>query len=323
MTLLYYDPVFLEHDTGDHPECADRIIPLVRHLNFVALDTRCTRPSWKPISLQRLARVHSLSYVQAVQAFAAGGGGRIEVDTVVSKQSYHVALMAAGAICDAVERVVRREDTQALCLVRPPGHHALEHGAMGFCLFNNVAIGSRLATTELGVDRVLIVDWDVHHGNGSQATFWEDSRVGYLSIHRWPFYPFTGAADETGGGKGLGTIHNLPVTFGTPRAAYLSCFTTELERFAADVKPQLVMVSAGFDSHRADPIGSLGLESEDFGPLTRAVLDVADSYADGKIVSVLEGGYNPDALTECVEIHLREMLTRQAEHDRSNKPSTE
>ena len=313
MTLLYYDPVFLQHHTGDHPESADRIIPVVRHLNFVALDTQCARPSWQPVSLQRLSRVHSLSYIEGVEAFAAGGGGRIEMDTVVSKQSYGVALMAAGAICDAVERVVRGEDRQAFCLVRPPGHHALESSAMGFCLFNNVAIGSRLATTELGVERVLIVDWDVHHGNGSQATFWEDTQVGYLSIHRWPFYPFTGAADETGGGKARGTTLNLPVTFGTPRAAYLSRFTTELERFAAKIKPQLVMVSAGFDSHRADPIGSLGLESEDFGPLTRAVLDVADCYADGRIVSVLEGGYNPDALTQCVEIHLEEMLTRQAE----------
>jgi acetoin utilization deacetylase AcuC-like enzyme len=170
-----------------------------------------------------------------VEAFAAGGGGWIEVDTVMCDRSYHVALMAAGAICDAVERVVRGQDSQAFCLVRPPGHHALEDSAMGFCLFNNVAIGSRLATTELGIDRVLIVDWDIHHGNGSQATFWEDSRVGYLSIHRSPFYPFTGAADETGSGKGLGTTLNLPVSFGTPRTAYLSRFTTELERFAADI----------------------------------------------------------------------------------------
>lgn len=308
MTLLYYKPVFLEHDTGAHPECAGRIISVVRHLNFVALDTHCRRPSWRPITRERLARVHDPGYVDAVKAFGEQGGGHIEGDTVVSERSFDVALTAAGAVCDAVERVVRGEDRRAFCLVRPPGHHAMASHAMGFCLFNNVALGARLATAELGLKRVLIVDWDVHHGNGTQTTFWEDPQVGFLSIHRWPFYPGTGAADETGSGDGLGSTLNLPVKFGTPREEYLSLFTSELERFAAKIQPELVMISAGFDSHRDDPVGSLGLMSEDFAPLTRAVLEVADLYAGGRVVSVLEGGYNPLALTECVSIHLEEML---------------
>ena len=319
MTLLYYDPIFLEHDTGRHPECADRIIPIARQLNSVALDAQCRRPAWQPVSLARIARVHALSYAEAVQAFASQGGGYIETDTVVSERSYDVALTAAGAVSNAVERIVSGEDRQAFCLIRPPGHHALPASAMGFCLFNNVAIGARLATAELGLDRVLIVDWDVHHGNGTQATFWEDAQVGFLSIHRWPFYPGSGAADETGGGGGLGTTLNLPVAFGTPRDEYLSLFTAELEQFAAKIRPQLVIISAGFDSHRADPIGSLGLESEDFAPLSRAVLDVADTYADGKVVSVLEGGYNPDALAECISIHLDELIAH--DQDRSQPPS--
>ena len=307
MTLLYDDSIFLEHDTGGHPECAGRIIPIRKRLSAIASDLTLRRREWEPISLPRLSRVHQPGYVNRVEAFAESGGGRIEADTVVSPQSHDVALMAAGAVCDAVERVVAGDDDRAFCLVRPPGHHALGNAAMGFCLFNNIAVAGRLATTELGLDRVMVVDWDVHHGNGTQAVFWEDPKVGFFSIHRWPFYPGTGDVDETGAGKGLGTTVNLPIKFGTPRKDYLSRFKSTLDKFAASIRPQLVLISAGFDSHRADPIGSLGLESEDFIPLTKAVVDVANEYADGKIVSVLEGGYNPDALAECIEIHLKEL----------------
>jgi acetoin utilization deacetylase AcuC-like enzyme len=308
MVLLYYDSVFLEHDTGDHPEAARRILPAVRHLQFVGLDSMCRRPAWEPATLERLARIHAPRYVEAVESFCRQGGGWIEADTAVSARSYDVAVMAAGATCDAVRQVVQGEHPRAFCLVRPPGHHALHDAAMGFCLFNNVAIGARLATAELGVERVLIVDWDVHHGNGTQAAFWEDPQVGYLSIHRWPFYPGTGAADEIGAGPGLGTTLNLPIAYGTPRAEYVSRFQRELERFARQIRPQLVLVSAGFDSHRDDPIGSLGLESEDFRPMTRAVLDIAEAYAQGRLVSVLEGGYHPEVMAECITIHLEELL---------------
>ena len=182
---------------------------------------------------------------------------------------------------------------------------------MGFCLFNNVAIGARMAIDELGLDRVLVVDWDVHHGNGTQESFWRDEQVGFLSIHRFPFYPGTGDADETGSGPGLGTTLNLPVAFGTSRAEYLKWFTTELEQFADRIKPQLVLVSAGFDSHRRDPIGSLGLEVDDFATLTQAVRAIAAEHAQARIVSVLEGGYNPPVLADCVAMHLTELLPPQ------------
>jgi len=207
-----------------------------------------------------------------------------------------------------VTRVVRGDRQRALCLVRPPGHHALAGNPMGFCLFNNVAAGARVAIDEFELQRVLIVDWDVHHGNGTQATFWEDSQVAFFSAHRYPFYPGTGAADETGAGEGLGTTCNLPIRFGISRKDYVAGVRAQLERFADKIEPQLVFISAGFDSHRADPIGSLGLEREDFAPLTQLVLDIANTHADGRVVSVLEGGYNPSALTECVTIHLRELL---------------
>jgi acetoin utilization deacetylase AcuC-like enzyme len=182
---------------------------------------------------------------------------------------------------------------------------------MGFCLFGNVSIGARMAVRELDVNRVLIVDWDVHHGNGTQATFWEDPQVAFLSIHRWPFYPGTGRADETGTGDALGTKRNVPVEFGIPRREYLAQFTGALENLAAKIRPEVILVSAGFDAHRDDPVGSLGLETEDFEPLTTAVLDVADAYAGGRIVSVLEGGYNAGILAGCVALHLEGLLARE------------
>jgi acetoin utilization deacetylase AcuC-like enzyme len=207
--------------------------------------------------------------------------------------------------------VVAGEDYQALCLVRPPGHHAVTNAAMGFCLFNNVAVAARVATQVLDVDRVLIVDWDVHHGNGTQDTFWEDEQVGVLSIHRWPFYPGTGGEDEVGHGRGLGMTRNVPITFGTSRSDYFARFATALEVFADRVRPQLVMISAGFDAHAADPVGSLGLEDEDFVTLTDLVLDVAEQSASGRLVSVLEGGYNLQVLPGSVVAHLTTLLARR------------
>jgi acetoin utilization deacetylase AcuC-like enzyme len=310
MTLLYCSPCFLDHETGNHPECADRIRRIPERLETAGLAARCRQPEFQPVSRQRLARVHSPAYIDEIWAYAKSGGGHIEADTIVSPASYDVALMAAGSACDAVERVVRGEDTQGLCLVRPPGHHAMVNHAMGFCLFNNVAVAAQLAVDVLGLHRVLIVDWDIHHGNGTQASFWEDPRVGFLSIHRWPFYPGTGDADETGGGPGLGATLNLPIEFGTSRKNYLRIFGDNLQKFAARMKPQLVLISAGFDAHHLDPVGSLGLETEDFIPITNMVLDAADAYAGGRVVSVLEGGYDPEILADCVEVHLAEMLKR-------------
>lgn len=310
MTLLYCPPCFLNHETGHHPECADRIRQIPGRLEQAGLTERCIQPAFKPVSRARLARVHSAAYIDEIWAYAKSGGGDIESDTIVSPASYDVALMAVGSVCDAVERIHRSEDTRGLCLVRPPGHHAMVNHAMGFCLFNNIAVAARMAIDSLGLDRVLIVDWDIHHCNGTQATFWEDPQVGVLSIHRWPFYPGTGDSDETGTGRGLGTTLNLPIEFGTSRKDYLAAFADSLEKFAAQIKPQLVLLSAGFDAHRLDPVGNLGLETEDFIPLTNLVLDVADAYAGGKCVSVLEGGYDPTMLADCVEVHLAEMVKR-------------
>jgi len=307
MTLLYSSPEFLDHDTGDHPECAGRLLPTMRLLHKSSYLFPLVRPSITPISARRLSAVHPLPYVESLRNLAEQGGEKVDEDTIISPKSLEVASLAAGAVCDAVERVVQGDDKHAFCLIRPPGHHALPSRAMGFCLFANVALGARVAIDELSLDRVLIVDWDVHHGNGTQAIFWEDAQVGFLSIHRYPFYPGSGAADETGAGSGLATTLNVPIKVGTPRTEYLEAFTAAVERFADRIKPQLVMISAGFDAHRLDPFGSLGLESEDFAALTRVILDVARVHAGGRVVSVLEGGYHPAALAESIEFHLHEM----------------
>ena len=309
MTLLYSHPHFLDHDTRPgHPERPERLRQIVAQLETTGLAARCTRPEWQQATRAQIERVHRASYVEAITNLAARGGGRPDPDTVVSTASFDVAQFAAGAACDAVKRVLAGEDRTALCLLRPPGHHALADRAMGFCLLNNVAIAARAAVDEHALERVLVVDWDVHHGNGTQDIFYADGRIGYFSIHRWPFYPGTGATDETGAGAGLGATRNLPIEFGTPRDDYHQRFRRELEDFAARIKPQLVLVSAGFDSHQEDPIGSLGLEVEDFADLTKYVLDVASVHAGGRVVSLLEGGYNPQRLAESVAEHLSGLL---------------
>ena len=308
MTLFYYEPKFLEHDTGFHPENAGRLRRVIQRLQGEGVLDRCRRPQWQPASQSQLRYVHLQENIDSIEQFTRAGGGQIEQDTVVCPRSLDVALLAAGAACDAVGRVVRGEDKNAFCLVRPPGHHALPEQPMGFCLFNNVAIAARAAIHEHSIQRVLIVDWDVHHGNGTQAMFWEDPDVAFLSMHRYPFYPGSGAADERGGGAGIGLTVNLPIQFGTAPKAQIDQFRAATEMLADKIRPQLVIVSAGFDSHIHDPIGSLLLQSEDFIALTEIVLGIANAHAGGRLVSVLEGGYNPDALAESVQYHLETLI---------------
>jgi acetoin utilization deacetylase AcuC-like enzyme len=308
MTLLYRDLQFLSHETGNHPERAGRLLTINTHLDRNWLSAQCRQATAQPADRGCLARVHDLSYIDEIWAFARSGGGYLDTDTVCGASSFDIAALAAGTVVNAVRQVLGGMDTTALCLVRPPGHHALRGQAMGFCLFNNVAVGAASAIAEFDLDRVLIVDFDVHHGNGTQATFWEEPRVGFLSIHRWPFYPGTGGADERGGGDGWGTTANLPIEAGTSRQEYLEAFTDRLQSFSDFIRPQLVLVSAGFDAHRSDPLGNLGLESEDFATITQRILEVAAAHSGGRVVSVLEGGYNPTALAQSVAEHLERLI---------------
>ena len=311
MTLLYTDPLFQKHDTGKrHPEAAERLRVIIEHLDRLPLAKKCTAGTYKPVAEEQLAKIHSAKQIQTVKQLAEHGGGRVDGDTPVCSESFQVALAAAGACVSAVDAVMKGPERNALCLVRPPGHHATPTRSMGFCLFNSIALAANHARTVHELSRILIVDWDVHHGNGTQDVFFEDPEVAFFSIHRYGqgIYPGTGAADETGKGKGSGRIFNAPVRFGTSRKDYLARFGEVLEKAARLVKPELVLISAGFDAHAKDPIGSLGLEVEDFAVLTKGVLDVARTHASGRLVSCLEGGYNLEILPLAVQAHLEELL---------------
>ncbi|QDT63653.1 histone deacetylase family protein [Calycomorphotria hydatis] len=306
--LLYRDDLFLHHQTGPHPESPARLRSILEELRTSGLLARVKTICPAPASIPIIQQVHGGEYISSVEAFATNGGGRIEADTVLSSESYSVALHAAGAAIDAVDQVLTTDARIACCLTRPPGHHALANAAMGFCLFNNIAVAARHAICQHGCERVLIVDWDVHHGNGTQAMFYDDPQVVFFSAHRSPFYPGTGTFDETGTGAGLGTIFNLPLTFGISRHGYLDAFEKYLHDAAGKAKPDLILISAGFDAHAADPVGSLGLMSEDFAELTDLVLQVAETHCEGRIVSILEGGYHLDHLAESYHCHLERMV---------------
>jgi acetoin utilization deacetylase AcuC-like enzyme len=310
MTLLYTDPLFLQHDTGLHPENPDRLRSITARLEKAGLASKCAPGSYQPLTEQAVAQVHDPKQVAAVKQLAEYGGGQIDADTVVSADSFQVALAAAGACVAAVDAVLQGTNRTALCLVRPPGHHATQTVSMGFCLFNNIALAAHHAQAAHHLTRLLIVDWDVHHGNGTQDIFYEDPQVMFFSIHRYGhgFYPGTGAESETGHGKGAGYTLNVPIRYGTPRKDYHARFSSALEKAAGKIKPELVLLSAGFDAHVRDPIGSLGLEAEDFAILTRQVLAIAKTHAQGRLVSCLEGGYHLDALAESVQAHLEELL---------------
>jgi acetoin utilization deacetylase AcuC-like enzyme len=309
MPILYSDSCFLEHETGNHPESAERLRSITSHLEETGLRKQFEQGVVAVALREQLERVHNPDYIDSVAQFSGQGGGRIESDTVVSPRSFDVALRAAGAAVSAVDAVIGGSHSRAVCLIRPPGHHALQNSAMGFCLFNNVAVAAMHARSVHGLSRILIVDWDVHHGNGTQNIFYDDAETTFFSVHRSPFYPGTGDQNETGRGPGLGSIFNLPLSFGVSRREYRERFHTVLEQVAVRCRPELVLISAGFDAHELDPVGSLGLQSEDFHDLTQLVTAVANQYCGGKIVSLLEGGYNVDALAESVACHLESLLS--------------
>jgi acetoin utilization deacetylase AcuC-like enzyme len=310
MTILFFDPLFQQHDTGRHPEQPARLAVIQSRLENASLVAQCTKGDYSSLAEEDVRAIHKPEVVAASRRLAEAGGGWLEADTFVSPKSFNVALAAAGACCSAVDQVMRGNDRTALALVRPPGHHATPTRSMGFCLFNNIALAAHHARTHFGLDRILIADWDVHHGNGTQDIFWTDPGVYFVSVHRFGngFYPGTGNDDETGSGAGLGFTSNVPVRYGTSRNDYRAMFRNAVEKAADRIKPDLILLSAGFDAHRLDPIGSLGLETEDFADMTRMLLDIADTRARGRLVSCLEGGYNLQVLADCVQAHLEELL---------------
>jgi acetoin utilization deacetylase AcuC-like enzyme len=304
-TALIYDRSCLNHQTGHHPENGERFRRILSALEAdESLWTQIGKVSPRAASDQEIARCHSSRLIEQIRGLCERGVPFIDLDTVISQESFEVARLAAGAAVTAVDQVFGGEADNAFALVRPPGHHATPNRAMGFCLFNNAAIGARYAQARYGAERVLIIDWDVHHGNGTQDIFYQDPSVFYFSTHQYPYYPGTGAAGERGEGKGEGTTLNIPLGQGTPRKAHAEAFLGGLRAIEEKFRPDLIIISAGFDSRRGDPLGGLMLEDTDFAEMTKEVLDLADRHAAGRVVSVLEGGYNLDTLGVTVKTHV-------------------
>jgi acetoin utilization deacetylase AcuC-like enzyme len=305
MVTLFTDSRMLDHvPPKGHPERPERLQTVLRHLARTGLDRACPSGEVREATAAEILRVHTPEHLALVERYAQAGGGAIEIDTWMSPGSLLAARLAAGAAIEAVDSVVKGPDKRAACLVRPPGHHAVKDGPMGFCLFGNVAVAAAQAFEVHGMSRVMVVDFDVHHGNGTQDLFYDDPRLAFLSIHRYPFYPGTGAADETGTGAALGTKLNIPLPYGISRSEYHAAFEQGLTKLADAMRPELFLISAGFDAHAEDPVGDLGLEVEDFVTLTRLVAQAAETHAGGRLVSVLEGGYNLSILAGCVAAHL-------------------
>jgi len=309
-TGLVTHPLFAKHDTGrGHPERAARLAAVLARLDESGLSSRLDRLEPDPAPVAWIARVHDEDYVADVERACAAGvrvldGG----DTVVSKESHHAALVAAGGAVAAVDRVMDGTWKNAFVACRPPGHHAEFDRAMGFCLFNNVAVAAAHLRHARGVERVAILDWDVHHGNGTQHAFESDPTVFYVSLHQWPWYPGTGAAGERGVGDGAGATLNCPMSAGTGDVEWLRAVETKVMRALERFDPGFVLVSAGFDAHERDPLSHTRVTTDGFRRMTELVKALAASRCGGRVVSLLEGGYDLDALADSVEAHVGELV---------------
>jgi acetoin utilization deacetylase AcuC-like enzyme len=309
---VYHDPIALTHGTGAfHPERPERVAAVVSALEADGLSPR--RPPSPGRTLDSLTLVHDPVYVERLRESASLGPEEPDrpftlfdsPDNPMSRSTFDVSVRTAGLLLAAVDDVVAGETRRGFVVTRPPGHHARASRAMGFCFLNAAAVAARDVQKRHGVGRVLVADFDVHHGNGTQETFWEDGSVAYLSVHRYPFYPGTGGQDETGSGAGLGLTVNVPLAAGAGDEAYAGGFEAALEGLLRRFRPDLVLVSAGFDAHHRDPLGGMRVSAEGYVRLTRALVFVADAFAGGRLVSVLEGGYDPSGTAEGAVAHAR------------------
>ncbi len=306
-TGFVYGPIFLEHKTGEnHPERPERLSAIIARLEQNGVLTNLVRIKPAPASLEWITTVHSPEYIERARRSCQGPTGYVDSpDAPVSRGSYETALNATGGVLAAVDAVMAGKIRNAFCAVRPPGHHALKDKAMGFCLFNNVAIAAKYIQQKHQLGKVLIIDWDVHHGNGTQAAFYDDPSVFYFSIHQSPFYPGTGSADQKGAGKALGFTRNVPLRAGSGDAEYKRALMDELEPATATFKPDFVLISAGFDAAEGDLLGGMKVTPEGYAEMTRIAKRLANQYCQGRLVSVLEGGYNLESLAASVEAHVR------------------
>jgi acetoin utilization deacetylase AcuC-like enzyme len=307
-TGIIQDPRYADHCAGDvNPECSDRVRVLYAMLQEPAMRGNFQDISPRRAEKEELLRVHSPEYIRRLENTHGKSYTYLDPDTQASALSHETALLAAGGLCRAIELVHAGKLDNAMALVRPPGHHAERSKAMGFCLYNNVAVGVRYAQSRLGVRRITVVDWDLHHGNGTQHCFEEDPSVLFFSIHQSAAYPGSGRFREDGEGRGKGRTVNIPLRAGCGDAEYVSILEKILRPIALDFEPELILVSAGFDIHLNDPLGGMRVTPQGFAGLTRSILTTADLCCGGKVVMTLEGGYDLDGLKDSVKEVLREL----------------
>ena len=306
-TLLIQDPVFLDHIApAGHPERPDRIRAIEKALSAPAFDELVRLGAPAPAAVELIATAHADSYIDEIMAAVPDQGiVPIEADTYLSPQSFEIARRAASAACLAVDQVMSGATANAFCAIRPPGHHAEGDRAMGFCLFNNAVIAARQAQRRHGAERVAIVDWDVHHGNGTQAIVWDDPSILYCSTHQMPLYPGTGAPSETG----CGNIVNVPLPAGSGASEFEMAFDDRIVPALDAFAPDLIVISAGFDAHWRDPLAEINLSEQDFANATLTLMEVAQRHSHGRIVSVLEGGYDLTGLAGSVALHVATLMT--------------
>ncbi len=303
-----YDPIYLKHDTGQHVENARRLEAIISHLEQTGLKQQLTPIKPRPATIEELSLVHQEQYISQIREAAQKGGGWLDLDTVMSPDSYDAALYAAGGAIKAVEAVMEGEVNSAFALVRPPGHHATPRRAMGFCLFNNIAIAAKYALGEFGLEHIVIIDFDVHHGNGTQEAFCDNPQVLYASTHQYPHYPGTGRIEEIGSGEAEGTMVNIPLPGGCGDAEYQQVFEQIIVPVAKRFKPQLILVSAGYDLHWADELALMQVSVTGFAQMVKIIKGLADELCGGRLVFSLEGGYNLNALAASVKATFEVLL---------------
>jgi len=318
---LVYEPIYLEHDTGQHVENARRVAETIEVLEESGVKQQLVMIHPQPASVEELSLVHSVEYVSQIESAARAGGGWLDADTVISPASYNVALYAAGGVMAATEAVMRGEVDSAFALVRPPGHHATERSAMGFCLFNNIAVAAKQTMKNHDLDRVLIADFDVHHGNGTQEAFYNDPKVLYFSTHQYPFYPGTGRIEEVGAGEAEGATVNVPLPAWCGDEEYLQVFQQVLVPIAHRFQPQIILVSAGYDPHWADQISLMQVSIAGFAQMVRILQELASELCHSRLVFTLEGGYHTLALAHSIKATLEVLLGKPEVDDPLGKPT--
>jgi acetoin utilization deacetylase AcuC-like enzyme len=308
-TGIVKDTRYLQHSAGyAHPESPERLAAIYEMLDNPLMTWKFTHIEPREASHKEIETIHSPSYIEFIASTAGQRCVYLDPDTATSPETYEIAKLAVGGICNAIDSVIEGKVDNAFAFVRPPGHHAEKDTAKGFCVFNNVAIGAMHAILKHGLKRILIVDWDLHHGNGTQHSFYNDPRVLYFSTHQYPYYPGTGSLQEIGRGPGEGYTINVPLREGAGDASFVTIFHKILEPVALEYQPELILLSAGFDTYFQDPLGGMRVTPEGFAAMMRILLNIADACCQGHLVAVLEGGYHVAGLTRSVKAVLEEML---------------